>query len=42
MLTAAQGLGLTALRGLGARLPTTAAVAALAVGNTVLLAVWNQ
>ena len=39
---AALALGLTALRRLGARLPTTAAVAALAVGNAVLLAVWNQ
>jgi hypothetical protein len=35
-------LGLTSLRRLGARLPTTAAVAALAVGNAALLAVWNQ
>ena len=39
---AALAIGLTALRRLGARLPTTAAVAALAVGNAVLLAVWNQ
>jgi hypothetical protein len=39
---AALALGLTALRRLGARLPTTAAVAALAVGNAVLLTVWNQ
>jgi hypothetical protein len=39
---AALALGLTALRRLGARLPATAAVAALAVGNALLLAVWNQ
>jgi hypothetical protein len=39
---AALAVGLTALRLLGARLPTTGAVAALAVGNAVLLAVWNQ
>ncbi|MGY1831166.1 hypothetical protein ACI8AA_12200 [Geodermatophilus sp. SYSU D01180] len=38
----ALALGLTALRRLGARLPTTATVAVLAVGNAVLLAVWNQ
>ncbi len=38
----ALALGLTALRRLGAGLPATAAVAVLAVGNAVLLAVWNQ
>ena len=39
---AALALGLTALRRLGGRLPTTAAVAVIAVGNAALLAVWNQ
>ncbi|MGR7023684.1 hypothetical protein [Geodermatophilus sp. URMC 62] len=39
---AALALGLTALRRLGAGLSATAAVTALAVGNAVLLAVWNQ
>ncbi|SNR90477.1 Protein of unknown function [Geodermatophilus saharensis] len=38
----ALALGLLAFRRLGARLPATAAVAALAIGNAVLLAVWNQ
>ena len=38
----ALALGLTTLRRLGAGLPTIAAVAALAVGDAVLLAVWNQ
>ncbi len=38
----ALALGLTALRRLGARLSTTAAVAVIAVGNAALLAVWNQ
>jgi hypothetical protein len=38
----ALALGPTALPRLGVGLPATAAVVVLAVGNAVLLAVWNQ
>jgi hypothetical protein len=39
---AALALGVVVLRRLGARPLTTSSLAALAVGNAVLLAVWNQ
>ncbi len=39
---AALALGIVALRRLGASTLTVSAVAGLAVGNAVLLAVWNQ